>query len=341
MTHSLCEFSDMLRKISLIYASIISEILLAYLKIRWQINMSMSTHIAINFDYKEKYMKSAILFSGQGAQTQGMGKEIYENSAIAREIFDRAGEDIKRLCFDAPQEELNQTYNTQVSIFTLSIAKFQDFLHNDERDIGAIAGFSLGECTAMVASGVFTFEEGLEFVKKRASLMQRQAEEAPQGMIAVLGLDIANLIELIEQNRENNVLEAVNFNCPGQTVVAGENVALDRLQNALNEQKVKNVRLAVNIAGHTSLMNSVSVELKNILHNMHINPPEIPIISNTTGRPYEFEHLKQTLASQVCNPVQWEKSMRFLIDIGIDEFIEIGVGQILSGFMKRITRVFN
>jgi len=285
-------------------------------------------------------MKSAILFSGQGSQVPSMGKEIYENSAIAREIFDQAGDEIKHLCFDATQEELNQTYNTQISVFTLSVAKFQDFLHNDERDIDAIAGFSLGECTAMVAAGVFTFEEGLDFVKKRAALMQQVAESTPQGMLAVLGIDLADLLEAINQNRGANILDAVNFNCPGQTVVAGENVALDRLSADLTNRSVKNVRLPVNIAGHTSLMNSVSEELKKELHDMHINPPEMPIISNTTGRPYEFETLKETLAMQVCNPVQWETSIRYLLDIDIEDFIEIGVGTTLTGFMKRIRKEY-
>ena len=285
-------------------------------------------------------MKTALLFSGQGSQTPGMGKEIYENSNVAREIFNRAGDEIKHLCFDAEQEELNQTYNTQISIFTLSIAKFQDFLHNSGHDIDAVAGFSLGECTAMVASGVFAFEQGLQFVQKRASLMQQVAEKTPQGMVAVLGLETASVLEAVEQNKGENTLQVANFNCPGQTVVSGETPALDRLQSDLNERRIKNIRLPVNIAGHSSLMNSVSKELKNILDNMEINEPNIPIISNVTGRPYEFDTLKQTLAAQVCTPVQWEKSIHYLIDIGIGYFFEIGTGATLTSFMRKIRKEF-
>jgi len=281
-------------------------------------------------------MQLAKLFSGQGAQKEGMGREIYESSGAASEIIDHAGADIKRLLLEASQDELNQTQNAQVAIYTLSVAKYEDFIRNDDRDVCAVAGFSLGEYSALYAAGVFNFEDGLALIKKRANLMQKIAEATPQGMVAVLGADIATVLELVENNQQNDVLQAANFNCPGQTVVAGEIMALDRLQEDAKNRGIKTIRLPVNIAGHSDLMKTVADELKIVLDNMDLKEPSLPVISNRTGRPYEMESLREDLALQVCSPVEWEKSMRYLLDIGIEDFAEIGVGSTLMGFMRKI-----
>lgn len=275
------------------------------------------------------------MFSGQGAQKSGMGKELYEASPAAREIFDMAGEDIKAMCFSGTDEELAQTINTQPCVFTVTMAEWAAFERKDE--VAALAGFSLGEYAAMCAAGVFDFKEGLELVKKRAKFMDVAAKKRAGGMVAVLGLDKSEICDILgERGSGERVLEAVNFNCPGQTVVAGDIDSIGELCGVLEEKGVKHARLPVSGAFHSSLMGEVVEKLAAELDGMELGEPKLPIVSNVTGEFYKAGEIKGLLAKQVASAVRWEDSIRYLQGQGIEEFVEVGVGKTLSGFLRRI-----
>lgn len=284
-------------------------------------------------------MKKAIMFSGQGAQKQGMGVEIYEQSEKAKEIFAAAGEEITKLCLEGTDEELSRTINTQPCVFTVTMAKWAQFAYEKEGDIRALAGFSLGEYAALCASGVFGegvdgFTKGLELVKKRASFMDEAAKEVAGGMVAVLGLHHADLREEIAEFEDVSI---VNYNCPGQVVVAGKIDKLDLLIEKLNGKGIKNTKLAVSGAFHSKLMSSVVDKLKAELNKMELYDFQIPVVGNVTGKFYEsLDDLKELLPTQAAHSVHWQRSIEFLMDMGIEEFEEIGVGNTLSGFLRRI-----
>lgn len=267
-----------------------------------------------------------------------MGKELYETSEAARDIFDRAGEEIRDMCFNGTDEQLAQTINTQPCLFTVTVAEYQAFLREESAEVSAVCGFSLGEYSACCAAGVFTFEEGLELVKKRAKLMDEAAKNAPGGMIAILGLDKSEIYDIIKGAgvSEGGVLEAVNFNCPGQTVVAGDFASLDKLKQYCVENGVKTVSLAVSGAFHSSLMAGVVPFLERELEKIDLKEPQIPIVSNVTARWYESGKTVELLSRQVAHAVNWEQSVRFLMEMGIEEFKEIGAGSVLMGFLRKI-----
>jgi [acyl-carrier-protein] S-malonyltransferase len=284
-------------------------------------------------------MKKAIMFSGQGAQKQGMGAEIYEKSARARKIFDIAGDEIKRLCLEGTDEELSLTINTQPCVFTVTMAKWADFIHENDEDIAALAGFSLGEYSALCASGVFGKDEygfmmGLDLVKKRAKFMDDAANENAGGMVAVLGLHHSRVREEIA---EFEGLEIVNYNCPGQVVVAGEIDKINMFIDKLNNNSIKNAKLAVSGAFHSRMMSGVVDKLRGEIAKMQLFEFQIPVVSNVTGRFYEsLDTLRELLPEQAAHSVHWQRGMEFLLDIGVDEFEEIGVGSTLTSFLRRI-----
>ncbi|GHV19822.1 malonyl CoA-acyl carrier protein transacylase [Clostridia bacterium] len=286
-------------------------------------------------------MKKAIMFSGQGAQITGMGREVYERSEAAREIFDIAGEDIKKLCFEGPDEELGKTINTQPCLFTVTMAEYAAYIHEENEDISAVCGFSLGEYSAMCAAGVFDFATGLELVQKRAKFMEDATTKTSGGMTAVLGVDKFQIRDIIVETRSRaeqaeGILEAVNYNCAGQIVVAGEKPLLENLAEVCAEKGVKARALTVSGAFHSSLMQEVIGKLEAEFEKIDFKAPQIPIVSNVTGRYYEVDNMKEVLAKQVASAVLWEDSIKFLKEMGIEEFKEVGVGKTLEGFLRRI-----
>lgn len=281
--------------------------------------------------------KRAILFAGQGAQKTGMGEELYNASPAAKKIFDRAEKllpGIKEMCFSGEQEVLNQTVNTQPAVYTVDVAAFAAY-----REAGglmdAAAGFSLGEYAALCCTGVFSFEQGLDLVIRRAVWMQEAAEEAGGGMAAVLGKTGQEVDEIVSSVRGEGILQAVNYNCPGQTVVAGDADNLDKFLAYCKENRIKAVRLPVSGAFHSVAMEGVTQKIVEAFEGMELYSPEVPVYSNMLARPYEADEIKETLAAQTASPVYFEQILKNMLAGGFDTFVEVGPGSTLAGFVRR------
>lgn len=283
--------------------------------------------------------KIAFVFSGQGAQKQGMGKELFEKSKAAAEIFKMAEEirpDTSKQCFEAPKEELDITVNTQPCLFTVDLAAAKAL---EEKGIkaDAVLGFSLGEVAALGFAGVYTERESFEIVCKRAELMQKAAEDNPGKMAAVLGMSEEALMEILS-NFE--CAEAVNFNCPGQISISFKEEDGDKIQEAVKAAGGKFRALAVSGAFHSGFMKQASLGLKEFLNNYKASKGNLPVYANLTACPYpeNSEDIKETVALQVCSPVRWQKAIENAINDGITTFIEVGEGNVLCGLIRKINK---
>ena len=293
-------------------------------------------------------MKTAFLFPGQGAQFTGMGGDIAQSSPAAAEIFKRAddivGFGLSDICFNGPAEKLNSTTISQPAIFTTSAALLEVF--RNESASAAImpditAGLSLGEYTALYAAGVISFEDALVLVKKRGEAMQAAADATEGAMVSIIGLNEEKVGQLCDQAREGEILEPVNFNCPGQIVVSGSKTACERAEKLAAEYgAIKAVRLEVAGAFHTEMMAEAADKLEKALSLCQIqNPGDTKIIANINAEYYQTgEEIKKGLSKQLTCPILWQKCMEKLIADGIEKFYEIGPGRVLTGLMKRINR---
>ncbi|MFZ5974018.1 MAG: ACP S-malonyltransferase [Bacillota bacterium] len=278
--------------------------------------------------------KIAFVFSGQGAQYGGMGEELSGCSPAAKKVFDmadgiRAG--TSRQCFTADKEELAITANTQPCVFCVDLAAAESL-----KEAGvmpdAAAGFSLGEIAALTFAGVFAPPDAFAFVCKRAGFMQKAAEKTNGAMAAVLRLSNEKVEELCSAYEK---VFPVNYNCPGQLVVAGEKSALDSFCGGVKTAGGKAVLLPVGGGFHSPFMDDASDELYNELGDYALHPPVIPVYANRTAQPYGHD-VKGLIAMQVKSPVLWQKTIENMVQDGIDTFIEVGPGKTLCGFVKKI-----
>lgn len=277
----------------------------------------------------------AFVFPGQGAQSPGMGKALYEGSAKAREVLDRAESlrsGLLKLCFEGPMDALTQTENAQPALFAVSLAAAAA-----AEELGlhpkALAGFSLGEWTAVAYAGMLPFEDAFALLQTRGDLMRECAEANPGGMAAILRQSAREVKELL---REFPEVHAVNFNAPDQVVVAATHAELERFLAFLNAQGLRAMKLKVSGAFHSPLMLKAGQKLLPVLRARPFFTPLLPVISNFTARPYERGAEADTLASQLCSPVRWEESIQFLAEVGVTDFVELGPGRVLSGLIAKI-----
>lgn len=284
----------------------------------------------------------AFVFSGQGAQYSGMGKELYEASSYAKEVFDIADSIRKGTsdqCFSGTNEELMQTANTQPCLYCVDLAAAQS-LKQEGIIPSAVAGFSLGEIAALTFCGILSKEDGFKLVCKRGELMQKAASEYDSAMAAVLKLDNETVEELC-RNYKN--VYPVNYNCPGQLVVAGLKEEMELFKNDVKQAGGRAVPLAVSGGFHTPFMQKASEGLGLELNKYSLNNPQIPIYSNFTAMPYG-ENIKELAVNQIKNPVKWQKTIENMILSGIDTFVEVGAGKTLSGLISKISqdvKIFN
>jgi [acyl-carrier-protein] S-malonyltransferase len=291
--------------------------------------------------------RTAFIFPGQASQEVGMGQALAENYPPARTIFGRAdkilGFSLSRLCFEGPEADLNDTVNTQVAVFVVSIAALAALKAAGYRLKPAyVAGHSLGEYSAYVAAGVLSFEDGLRLVRERGRLMKQAGELNPGGMAAILGLDDALAAEICQQVTTEGVgvLQIANYNCPGQIVISGHNQAVDRgIELALAAKARRAVKLAVSIAAHSELMRLVSDQFRQAVDKTPLNLPEIPIIANITAEPLtSIEAIRQEMAGQLTASTRWSDTILWLANQGVTTMIEIGPKNVLSGFTRRINK---
>jgi [acyl-carrier-protein] S-malonyltransferase len=292
--------------------------------------------------------RAVFVFPGQNSQFVGMGRDLYEESSAARAIFQQAnqilGTDLTRMCFEGPEEVLEQTINQQPAILTVSVASLAA-LRERATVLGRrlspayVAGHSMGEYTALVAADVLDFAEALPLVRERGRLMQESSTTAPGGMAAIIGLDLATLEGVVRRARQLGEIVLANMNSPVQTVISGEVTALLHAMDLAKEAGARRVaRLKISIASHSPLMQWAATQLSERLSGISLRDPRIPVISNITGQMLQSaEDVKRELAEQLCKPVQWTKSVLEMRSAGCSTFVECGPGQVLSGLIRRIS----
>lgn len=291
-------------------------------------------------------MKTAFLFSGQGAQTIGMGKELCENFAVASDTFDAAsaaiGIDMKAMIFDGDSETLMITENTQPAILTMSIAAYRVVESMGFRP-DVVAGLSLGEYSAHVAAKSMDFEDAVRLVKKRGKYMQEEVPVGVGAMAAILALDADAVYAICKDASAKGIVEPANFNCPGQITVAGEKDAVAYACELAKERGAKRaVMLPVSAPFHCSMLKGAGEKLEKELNNVPVSDLAVPLITNVTADYVKSkDEIKDLLVRQVSSSVLFEKSLRRMLADGVDTFVEIGPGKTLCGFVKKITKDAN
>ena len=291
----------------------------------------------------------AYVFPGQGAQSTGMGLDLYDSYPSAKEVFDKAdaslGFPLSRLCFDGPDDELTKTHNVQPAILAVSIACLEALEEAAIADFPSptfVAGHSLGEYTALVAAGVLGLADAVLLVRERGRLMYEAGLQNPGSMLAVIGIDE----ETIKDVCLHSGTEISNINCPGQIVISGATQALAEA-NKLAKMKGARVLIPLRVSGafHSALMEPVMVKFSEIVSSFRFLPPAIPVVSNVTARPLtDVDSIKEELVKQLRNCIQWQGSVEYMMNNGVTTFYEIGPGRVLSGLIRRINselQIFN
>ena len=285
-------------------------------------------------------MKTAFVFPGQGSQYVGMGKDLWENFDQVKRLYEEASEtlgyDVKELSFNGPQEELSKTFRTQPCILTASIAAYK-VLSSQGVTAYVMAGHSLGEYSALVAAGVISFKDAVLLTEKRGVFMQEAVPEGQGLMAAIIGLD-RQKVDDICLSVETGYVSPANYNSPGQIVIAGEKQAVEDAMKMAKHAGAKRVlALAVSAPSHCTLMVEASNRLAELLNTLEIKNPDVPIVNNADAIFLtSAERIKTSLVNQLNSPLLWEDSIRNMVETGIDTFIEVGPGKVLSGLIKRI-----
>lgn len=282
----------------------------------------------------------AYVFPGQGAQFVGMGKDLYDNSALAKELFEKAndilGFRITDIMFNGTEEDLKQTKVTQPAIFLHSVILAKVLGSSFKPDM--VAGHSLGEFSALTAAGALSFEDGLTLVSKRANAMQKACEIQPSTMAAVLGLDDFTVEDICQ--RVSDVVVPANYNCPGQLVISGSIAGIDKACELLLAAGAKRA-LKLNVGGafHSPLMEAAKIELEAAIVATEINEPICPVYQNVDAKPYiDVQSIKHNLIAQLTGPVKWTQAMKKMLEDGAKSFTEVGPGNVLQGLVKKVDR---
>lgn len=293
---------------------------------------------------QKQSIEIAVVFPGQGSQYPGMGKEFYESFDIAKEVFDRAeevlGEGFKSLCFEGPEDKLTLTYNAQPAILTHSIAVFYVVRERLNFYPRFFAGHSLGEYSAIVASGGLRFEDALKLVRNRGIYMQSAVPPSEGAMAAIIGLEIEKIEEVIEKVKGDDVLEIANHNSPEQVVISGRAGAVDRCVEELKKSGAKRcIKLNVSAPFHCSLMKPAAEKLHEDLKKVLFSKLTVPVVTNVGAKIIaDSESFREILAEQVVKPVQWVDCVMTMVNEGVRNFIEMGPGKVLSGLIKRLDK---
>ncbi|MFQ6014937.1 MAG: ACP S-malonyltransferase [Anaerolineae bacterium] len=290
-------------------------------------------------------MKTAFIFPGQGSQYVGMGRDLYEMYPAARATFDEADEvlgfALSKLCFEGPKDVLTDTINTQPAILTVSTACLRVLQGDGRWTTGDrpsfVAGHSLGEYSALVAAEALEFAAALRLVRERGRLMKEAGKQAPGGMAAVIGLDEATLEEVCREAQKEGIVCIANYNSPGQTVISGERPALEKAMGLAKARGARRaIPLAVSIASHSPLLREAAEEFKQAVSLVDLREVRIPVIANVTARPIStVEEIKAELVQQFYSPLQWVRTIQYMLEQGVTTFVEIGPKDVLAGLIRR------
>jgi [acyl-carrier-protein] S-malonyltransferase len=293
---------------------------------------------------KLNLQSTAFVFPGQGSQVVGMGKELAEKYTLAHDTFEQAdsilGFSLSQFMWEGPADALNETVNTQPALYIHSVAAWRTFtnLYPDLKP-ATVAGHSLGELSALTASGALSFSDGVKLVRRRGELMKRAGELNPGGMAAILGVDIPTLDKACaEASTDNEVVQVANDNCPGQVVISGHKSALERAMTAAKAAGAKRaLPLQVSIAAHSPLMDSIQAEWSEAVDACTFETPAIPIVGNVHAKPMlAADELRADIKGQMQSRVRWTESVQLMLGNGIQTYVEAGTGEVLLGLIKRI-----
>ena len=288
----------------------------------------------------------SLLFPGQGSQIVGMGKDFYTKFNYIKEYFDWAdeilGKKLSKIILEGPKEELERTENTQPSIFLVSYSIFQVIKNETDFDLKSAkyyAGHSLGEYSALCCAESLTFDQTINLLKHRGTAMQNAIPKGQGGMVAILGVDIGEINQILQVNKNNFNCYIANDNSVGQVVISGKTESIELLCSELKSKNFKFVKLPVSSPFHCPLMSKATLEMKNKINDTEFTRPNVNIISNVTANPINDSiEIKKLLIDQIEKPVRWRESVNNMIKSKVNHFIEIGPGKVLSGLVKRIDR---
>lgn len=292
---------------------------------------------------------TAFLFPGQGSQSVGMGKELATAFSVARDTFNEADQildlSLSRIAWEGPEEQLNDTINTQPTLLVHSVAVLRVLqeIHPRIKPV-LVAGHSMGQISALVSAGALTFAQALLLARRRGELMKRAGENSPGGMAAILGLDIPTIEKIcVDASTSDEIVQVANDNCPGQVVISGADKALDRAIQASQIAGARRaIRLAVSIAAHSPLMKDAQHDFNQAVDQAPLSDPHVPIVGNVSARPMTTaKQVRKDLQAQLSSRVRWSESIEFMISQGVTVFLELGNESVLTGLLKRINRQVN